>query len=169
MIRPAKIEDLEALMAIYDAARRFMCSRGNTTQWVNGYPSEELIRKEIATGHSFVGVTDEGVIRFVFSFILGADPTYQRIEGAWLNDAPYGTIHRLASSGVEPGAFQQCMDFCFSQIDNLRIDTHADNAPMLRAIRRAGFHHCGVIYVANGTPREAFQKIRESSIDYIQH
>ena len=34
--------------------------------------------------------------------IYGKDPTYDVIDqGAWLNEEPYATIHRLVSSGVE--------------------------------------------------------------------
>ncbi len=40
-----------------------------------------------------------------FAFILGEDPTYQQIDGAWLNDQPYGTIHRIAGNGKIKGTF----------------------------------------------------------------
>ena len=39
-------------------------------------------------------------------FIIGADPTYEVIEdGAWPDNSPYGTIHRIAGDG-------QVKDFC---------------------------------------------------------
>jgi RimJ/RimL family protein N-acetyltransferase len=157
MIRQAGIKDLAEIMPIYESARRFMCSRGNTNQWINGYPSEETVYKDIESKHCFVCTDANGKILFVFAFIIGEDPTYKNIEGAWLNDNPYGTIHRIASTGTTTGAFRKSLDYCLSRINNIRIDTHKDNAPMLRAIEHAGFKRCGIIYVANGTPREAFQ------------
>ena len=36
------------------------------------------------------------------------------------------------------------------------IDTHKDNRPMQAAIRKFGFQECGVIYVADGSSRLAF-------------
>jgi RimJ/RimL family protein N-acetyltransferase len=157
MIRHAKISDLQEIMSIYESARRFMRARGNATQWVNGYPSEALLRDDIAKGHLFVDCNSNGHILYVFAFIIGDDPTYQQIEGVWLNDRPYGTIHRLASAGVTTGVFQQYLDFCLTQINDIRVDTHADNTPMRKAIERAGLKRCGIIYVADGTPRIAYQ------------
>ena len=35
---------------------------------------------------------------------MGDDPTYQQIyEGTWLNNEPYGVIHRLATNGKQKG------------------------------------------------------------------
>jgi RimJ/RimL family protein N-acetyltransferase len=157
MVRHANIEDLETIMSIYESARQFMRSRGNSSQWVNGYPSEILLREDISKEHLFVGCNSTGQILYVFAFIIGDDPTYQKIEGAWLNDRPYGTIHRLASAGITNGVFQRCLDFCLMQINEIRVDTHSDNTPMRNAVERAGFKRCGIIHVADGTPRIAYQ------------
>ena len=46
-IRPTEIKDLPLVMEIYDYARAFMRATGNTTQWIDGYPSEALICQEI--------------------------------------------------------------------------------------------------------------------------
>ena len=78
-IRSTEIKDLPLVMEIYDYARAFMCATGNTTQWIDGYPSEVLIRQEIEDGHSFVCIGEQGEILGTFCFILGEDPTYQQI------------------------------------------------------------------------------------------
>lgn len=57
-IRVTELKDLPIVMNIYDYARAFMRANGNTTQWIDGYPSETLIRQEIEDAHSFV-CTDE--------------------------------------------------------------------------------------------------------------
>lgn len=156
-IRKARAEDLPRMMEVYERARSFMRRMGNHRQWVNGYPSVELLRTDIETGVSFVMTTDEGEIVGVFTFIIGEDPTYAEIEGRWLNDRPYGTIHRIASDGTQRGVADECLRFCRSRIADIRIDTHADNVVMLNWIRRSGFDYCGVIHVADGSPRHAFQ------------
>lgn len=39
-----------------------------------------------------------------FALCTGEDPTYAHIDGAWLDDDSYVTIHRIASSGIVKGA-----------------------------------------------------------------
>ena len=59
-IRSTEIKDLPLVMEIYDYARAFMRATGNTTQWIDGYPSEALICQEIEDGHSFVCTGEQG-------------------------------------------------------------------------------------------------------------
>ncbi len=150
--------DVEEIMACYEKARHYMRVNGNHQQWINGYPSRELVMSDIDNGVSYVGVDETGDLVMAFAFIIGADPTYEVIEdGAWLNDLPYGTIHRLGSTGKYGGMLKECVSFCLTKVDNLRLDTHSDNKPMQRAADRLGFVRCGVIYCQDGTPREAYQ------------
>lgn len=45
-------------------------------------------------------IEEDGEVHAVFYFFIGPDETYQVIQdGAWLSDAPYGTIHQVASDG----------------------------------------------------------------------
>ena len=100
-IRPARESELPRLMELFDIARAYMRRNGNTVQWVNGYPSEDLIRQDIAQDRAFV-VEEAGIAEAVFCYLTGrhVEPTYAVIHGgAWPDDAPYGVIHRLASSG----------------------------------------------------------------------
>ena len=53
-IRKAKLPDLKQIMAVLDDARQIMRSDGNTGQWINGYPSEEIIRDDIENGYGHV-------------------------------------------------------------------------------------------------------------------
>ena len=95
----------------------------------------------------------------VFAYFEGEDPTYGVIEdGCWPNHRPYGTIHRVASSGRVRHAAARCFDWCFAQCQNLRADTHEDNRVMQHVLEQAGFQRCGVIHVADGTRRIAYQK-----------
>ena len=40
-----------------------------------------------------------------------------------------------------------------------RADTHADNKIMQHLLEKNGFTRCGVIHVADGSPRFAYQKL----------
>ena len=159
-IRKATPVDLCRLMEIFDAARRFMAKTGNPNQWINGYPQRGLIADEISNGHCYACENPEGKTVGTFCFVPSPDPNYARIEkGAWLNDKPYHVIHRIASDGSEKGIFQACINWCASRDSNLRADTHADNKIMQHLLEKNGFTRCGIIYVANGTPRIAYQRI----------
>ncbi|MDR0938640.1 MAG: GNAT family N-acetyltransferase [Mediterranea sp.] len=159
-IRHATLADLPAVMEAYDHGRALMRAQGNATQWVNGYPTEELARHEIAAGHSFLCVDEADRPLGTFCLIHGEEPTYRHIEqGTWLNDGPYATLHRLATNGRRRGVGKACLDWCATRCANLRVDTHSDNIAMNRLLEREGFLRCGIIYVADGTPRVAYQKV----------
>ena len=51
------------------------------------------------------------------------------------------------------------MDSCSSRDTNIRIDTHRDNRIMQHNIEKHGFTYCGIIYLANGDERLAYQKL----------
>ena len=157
IIRPAVPADLDEIEEIYAAARQFMCENGNPTQWNDGYPQRGLLESDIWQEKLYV-VTEGGNLCGVFVFALGEDPTYGYLEGgSWRSDAPYGTIHRIASRSS--GVFAAALDFCRSRCGHIRIDTHADNKPMQHLILKNGFSRRGIIYVADGTPRIAFDLI----------
>lgn len=100
-----------------------------------------------------------GEILGTFCFIQGEDPTYRTIyEGAWLDDEPYGVIHRMATGGKQKGVSAACLDWCSQRCDNIRVDTHNDNKIMQRILTKHGFQRCGIIYVQNGTERIAYQR-----------
>lgn len=158
MIRNATAADLNNLQRIFSSARAYMTATGNPDQWTPDYPSDSLLLSEIAAGHCFA-IEHDGSVCATFCFIEGDDPTYAEIEGNWLSNEPYATIHRIASDGTRGGIFHEVMEWGSKRIGNIRIDTHEKNRPMLEAISREGFSYCGVIICHNGTPRLAFQKI----------
>ena len=157
-IRTTTPEDLEKILQIYEYARTQMRQNGNPTQWGDDRPSVAVLQADIQKGRSHV-IEKDGRICAVFTFLIGEDPTYRTIEqGRWLDDAPYGTIHRIAGNGTAKGIFRQCLAYCMTQIPNIRIDTHRDNAIMQHLLEKAGFVKCGIIYVEDGSPRLAYQK-----------
>lgn len=156
-IRNTKMSDLNKVLNIYEYARFQMKLNGNPNQWKDNRPAESLILEDIKNKNSYV-IEKDGIIYGIFTLIIGVDPTYQNIEGNWLNDKPYGTIHRIASSGVEKGIFDMALNYCLTKIDNIRIDTHQDNKIMQHLLEKNGFLKCGIIYVDDGSPRIAYQK-----------
>ena len=159
-IRKSTIQDVNDIMRIIASAKQYMVSHGNTTQWIDGYPGEEIIISDIKNGNSYL-ITDNGMTAGIFSFIIGKEPTYQVIKnGQWHYDRPYGTIHRLASAGIARGISRVCFEYCLGKMDYIRIDTHKDNISMQAAIEKFGFKRCGNVYMLNGTERIAYDYLR---------
>lgn len=160
-IRKSTLADLPVLMDLYERGRGIMRRSGNLKQWTGGYPSEELVRHDIAEGHSFLCLDEAERAVGTFAFIPGVDPTYVRIyDGQWLDEVkPYATIHRLASREDATGVAVACLDWCYAQVPNLRADTHRDNRIMQHILLKYGFRYCGIIYLQNGDERLAYQKL----------
>ena len=148
------------IMKVMEAAKGIMRQSGNMHQWGEGYPSESVIFSDMERHGGFV-IEDAGRIVGYFAFLPSPEPTYSNIyDGEWLDDTQsYHVIHRIASYPDAHGIFSSMMDFCFSHDANIRIDTHKDNLIMQHNIEKHGFTYCGIIYLANGDERLAYQKL----------
>ena len=156
-VRIAAPQDEARILEIYKIARETMKQTGTPTQWGDTYPPDALIRADIQTGRCHV-VCEGDTITGVFALCRGADPCYARIEnGAWLGDAPYVTLHRLAGDSAYHGVFAAIAAYAQTLGCDVRIDTHADNRIMQRLIARSGFTKCGTVYMEDNTPRIAYQ------------
>ena len=158
-IRKTTMADLDVVCDIYEGARAFMKQSGNPTQWGDTNPPRDLVVQDINDGKSYVCVDENARIIAVFYVCVEVEPTYAKIDGQWLNDEPYAVIHRIAkhhdaAKGV--GAF--CINWCLEQYNNVRIDTHKDNIPMIKLVEKLDFTYCGIIWVGDGSERLAYQK-----------
>ncbi|MBR4135228.1 MAG: N-acetyltransferase [Bacteroidales bacterium] len=145
-------------MEVFAAAKSIMVASGNLNQWVKGYPSLEVVQADMGRDGGYV-IEEAGRIVAYFAFLPSPEPTYDKIyDGEWLdNTQPYHVIHRIASFPGVHGVFQSIMDFCCAREHNIRIDTHRDNHIMQHNILKHGFLYCGIILLANGDERLAYQ------------
>lgn len=161
IIRHALKSDVDRISQIFNHARDFMVQTGNPNQWTANYPNAEVLNEDIEKCDCYV-IQSHGQVEATFVLKKGIEPAYSVLKnGEWLNDeAPYITIHRVASSGKIKGILHLIMQFAKVQrINNLRIDTHRDNKVMLKAIEREGFTYCGLVYYGPQKERLAFQLI----------
>ena len=164
-IRHSEKGDLPRMMEIYEYARAFMAEHGNPRQWgPTAWPPEELLLRDIESGSSYVCLDDSGRIVGTFFFAQGEDiePTYREIfDGEWLDDSPYGVVHRVASDGTVKGTGRFCISWALERCGHMRMDTHGDNKVMQNLLESMGFRRCGIIYVSEDNyPRLAYEKIR---------
>lgn len=154
----ASENQIEQLLTVYEHARDYMRQNGNPSQWGNGYPGREDLLQDLTHHQLYVCMEEENILA-AFCFFQGNDPSYNQIyNGSWLNEKPYGVIHRVCVASHGKGIASFCLDWCFSQCQNLKIDTHQDNHPMQSLLKKNGFSYCGKIYLENGSERLAFQK-----------
>ncbi len=175
IIRPATHSDVERMDEICESAKTAMRNMG-IDQWQDGYPNRACWEADVVDGFAYVVETDEGAVSGMFALVADAEandpePSYGEIDGAWLTPgAKYAAVHRV---GVAPeskgkGIAGSMLDFACSEaarrgLSSIRIDTHADNKPMQRALQKAGFTYCGVITLVEGNDagkqRIAFEKL----------
>lgn len=160
MIRKAIESDLLEIKSIVAKARELMKASGNVNQWVDGYPSIDVLLSDIRSGNAYLLLRENKAVAY-FAMVDGSDPTYNFIaEGNWLNDDTYGVLHRIASNGEAKGVFKEILLYASEHYSNIRIDTHHDNKIMQRLLEQNEFVYCGVIFLADGSPRLAYQRIK---------
>ena len=167
-IRKTTTADEEALAALFGEARATIAQLG-IDQWQNGYPSLAVIRNDSALARSYA-VTDGEQLIGTFVLIEDGEPTYDTIYGGdWKtgnDNNSYLAIHRVAVSvrmrgkGISTAIlnYAERRARALGRV-SLRIDTHEGNVVMRRMLEKHGFLLCGVIYLENGDPRVAYEKV----------
>ena len=164
LIRKTLPGDLDRIEEIYTAAKEYMRINGNPTQWNTDSPSRKTAEEDMKNGVGYV-CEDSGEVVAVFMFAIGPDEIYDKIyDGAWLSDESYAVMHRVAVGKHGAGIIDFCFSECLKMFPNIRIDTHKDNIPMQKVLKRSGFEYCGKIYLKNGDERIAFQNILSKKV-----
>ena len=163
-IRKANLNDLEDVLLIYnDARQKFTIDK--TFQWKDNYPNEITYKSDLEENNVFVILNNENVVG-VMTILLKEEPDYKVIEGNWLNNEPYITIHRIAvkKDHLHQGLGSKLISFAKqfaldNNITNIKIDTHENNIHMKKMLAKHNFKYCGVIYLheKNMETRDAFQ------------
>ncbi len=95
--------------------------------------------------------------------IIGDEPAYNKIDGAWKTNREYAVVHRMAFSknarggGLSKNALDLIKDFCTKKgITAIRVDTQDENKVMQHILDREGFLYCGLIEF-DGGPKLAYE------------
>ncbi|MGI6315161.1 MAG: GNAT family N-acetyltransferase [Christensenellales bacterium] len=169
-LRKTKEEDVSSVLDLYREAREFMAEQG-LRQWTEGYPGRDSLEKDRERGYSWV-LEEEGAILGTAAYFIGEEPTYHSIEGAWGGIGRTAVVHRLAVA--KAARKRQIATRILTELINkartagadwFRADTHRDNRPMRGLLEKLGFTMRGIIYVADGTPRVAYDLSLEQGED----
>ncbi len=158
------MRDLPQMHKIYARARALMAANGNPTQWGNEFPRESVIEDDIANQAYRCCWSTPAMATNAFwpsSPCARANPTYAKIDGAWLDNDAYVTIHRIAASGLVRHAARDCIRWALKHYGNVRADTHPNNKAMQHVLESSGFARCGLIQLLDrpvDTTRIAYQR-----------
>lgn len=160
-------KDIDRVMVILGEARQSIGKLG-IDQWQYGYPTRDIIKDDVLKGFSYA-VRGEGDDKIIATFCLKEDeePTYKEIyDGAWINKGESFALHRIAicnlmrGKGVANVIIEFIVEECRKKnISSLKVDTHEGNIPMRKMLEKNGFIYCGIIHLATGEERVAYEKI----------
>ncbi|MGN0708912.1 MAG: GNAT family N-acetyltransferase [Anaerovoracaceae bacterium] len=160
-LRKAEKNEAEICYQCIEDARAYHKSMG-FEQWHPDYPTLQTILGDIADGTGFVFENERGILGYC-CIIIGDEPAYHRIDGAWKTERPYAVVHRMAFSknarggGLSKKALDLIKDFCReNNVDALRVDTQDENKVMQHILDREGFSYCGLVQF-DGGPKLAYE------------
>ena len=152
--RLATKADLDNIMQLVAQAKLFMKGIG-LDQWQDGYPFPVDFEEDIERGECHVFV-ENGEIAATITVSGIPEQAYGEVyDGAWLTgDIPYAIIHRSTVSDKFRGRGLGFELLSFGSeiakkmgFKTIRVDTHADNAPMRATLEKCGYKHCGKVYL----------------------
>ena len=160
-LRKARKEEADQAYRCIEDARAYHRSMG-FEQWHPDYPTKQTILDDIDQGIGYVFEKDDRVAGYC-CIIIGDEPAYHEIEGAWKTDRPYAVVHRMAfnrdarGGGLSKEAMELIKAFCFENgIHAIRVDTQEENKVMQHILDREGFVYCGLIQF-DGGPKLAYE------------
>ena len=160
-LKPAQSNEAAVCYQCIEDARAYHASMG-FEQWHPDYPTQQTILDDIARNIGYVFTDGKGVIGYC-CIIIGDEPAYHVIDGAWKTDRPYAVVHRMAfsresrGSGLSGEAFDLIKDFCrINHTDAIRVDTQDENKVMQHILAREGFEYCGLV-TFDGGPKLAYE------------
>lgn len=161
ILRNAHQSEAAACYQCIEDARAYHRSLG-FVQWHPGYPTLHTIEDDIRNGVGFVFTEDKEILGYC-CIIIGDEPAYHVIDGAWKTDRAYAVVHRMAFShnsrgkGLAGKAFSLIKEFCIENgIEAIRIDTQEENKVMQHLVVREGFAYCGAV-TFDGGPKLAYE------------
>lgn len=162
LIRLANSADITAIMNIVHGAQEALRELG-IDQWQDGYPTADVILKDIIEGVGYVACIPNGDIVGYEAVVLTGEEVYRQLPNeAWNTPNEYVVVHRLCvlKEHTRMGIAKQLLSFAAQSaiergVRAFRIDTHRGNIRMMTLLPQLGFKHVGVVRYDSGE-REAF-------------
>jgi hypothetical protein len=165
--RKATKTEINQIMNIFSQAQEHLRLKG-VNQWQNNYPNLEIIEKDIKNENGYVITKNSKVIAFI-TVIFSPEISYEIIyDGKWISNGEYAVVHRMAIDNDYKKTILASFSLLLKNIEqiclnkniySIKTDTHRNNLSMQKILKKNGFKYCGIIYLADGSERLAFEKI----------
>ncbi|MEO5990660.1 MAG: GNAT family N-acetyltransferase [Ferruginibacter sp.] len=161
--RKAKTEEIPEIWMILQAAIQRRKEDGST-QWQDGYPNPEVIKKDIEKEVAYVLTEEETIVGYC-AILINDEPEYEKLIGKWLSNGDYIVFHRvaIAETHLGKGLAKKLMNFIEAtarekNIYSIKADTNFDNLIMMSIFEKMGYQYCGEVYF-RGSARRAYEKL----------
>lgn len=140
-------------------------------QWQDGYPTAEIIERDIESNAGCVYVEDNMVVGYA-AIVLTGEIAYKQIdEHVWGTGEDYVVVHRLCvgkdftRKGIALSLMRKAKELAIEAgYSGFRIDTHRGNVRMLSMMDRLGFEYRGIIRYDSGERLAYDLKFNSNSI-----
>ena len=168
MLVKAQEKDIKKIMEIITDAKKYLKNQ-NSLQWnqPDGYPNECDLLKDINNESCYLYLENNEIIG-TMSIVFIPDENYFEINGEWLTNDSYASIHRIAiknshhKKGIGIKMLLEAEEIVKqNNIYSIKIDTHKINIPMIKTIEKIGYTYCGVITLKRSKEdnlRNAYEK-----------
>ena len=152
MLKLATTNEIDIIMNIINDAKAYL-KQQSLSQWnlEDGYPRKEDMLRDIKNNNCYLYLEDDVVIGCM-SIIFTPDENYYEINGEWLSNQKYASIHRIAinnnyhNKNIGVKMLLETEEIVKNKnVFSIKIDTHKDNIPMSKTIEKAGYTYCGII------------------------
>ncbi len=144
-----QLSDLKQLFAIYINGKKELEKNG-IYQWVDSYPTKEIIENDITKGVLFVLKNGTEIIGAI-NISEEQEAEYQTIDWKF-DDSKVLVIHRLVINPKHQrnGYAQKLMDFAenFAEVNNyssIRLDAYSRNKRVMNFYKRRNYFICGEV------------------------
>ncbi len=150
-IRQATSADLPGVWRIIEQCRDRLLAAG-ILQWVERYPTFEVVETDAAKGSLYVLPDDPGILAAV-TLSERMDPNWEGLDWSLPFGSPALSVHRLAVSPDRQGrgVGRRMMAFAESWaarrgLLSVRLDAYSGHERVLRFYDRLGYGHVGEVH-----------------------
>ena len=152
--RPATIDDLDALVALYGAATQDMLRQG-IDQWDEYYPDREILTEDVESGDMTLGLLDGEP---ACAWVVNREYEPEYVSGAWEHTGgEFCVLHRLCVNPEQQGRglARQAMarmekNALDKGFDSVRLDVFSQNLHAQRLYERLGYKRTGEVRFRKG-------------------
>ena len=151
--RLATVSDADAVIDLFTQAISHMCANG-IEQWDERYPTEALLRDDIAKGEMYVLTCGDDILSAV---VINAQQDDEYTEGDWHCGAHAAVIHRLCvhpkhqNQGVARETMRHAQQWIVQRgYDCIRLDAFTQNPYALRLYESLGYCKAGEVTYRKG-------------------